>query len=79
MTKNPELSQLAGIIINIFNDHGFDAAYVEDKIKELQGMDKLSCLTWCNSLDVPRKTSLALRLNVSPEALMITIKTLQHI
>ena len=79
MKTQKQLDWLAGQIIAVFEQQGFDQAYIDDTKKSLEGRDRFSILIWCNHLDSIRKAALAKRLNIAENDLTTTLKTLQSL
>lgn len=79
MTEEKKLDWLAGQVVAMFKDMGFDNAYIEDTENSLSGRDRFSVLLWCNHLDVKCKTALAKRLGIDTDDLTVTLKTIQKL
>lgn len=80
MTKKlKRLDWLAVRIIDVLDEQGFDAPYIDDIKDTLAGRDRFAVLLWCNNLDASNAEALAKRLNVSHEELSVTVKTLQRL
>lgn len=77
--KIKKLDWLAVQIIDVLEDQGFDAPYIDDIRETLSGRDRFAVLLWCNNLDTGNTEALAKRLNVSSEELSVTVKTLQRL
>ena len=79
MAKIKKLDWLAQRIIDVLEEQGLDAPYIEDIKDTLGERDRFAVLLWCNNLDSGNTEALAKRLNVSHEELSVTVKTLQKL
>jgi len=77
--KIKKLDWLALQIIDVLDEQGFDAPYIEGIKDTLAGKDRFAVLLWCNNLDSGNTEALAKRLNVTHEELTVTAKTLQKL
>lgn len=70
---------LAEQVLHSFADCGLDDSYIEEKRRSLSGRDRLEVIRYLNNLDDRVFINLANRLNIDPDALLITARTIRQL
>lgn len=78
MQKEQSLDWLAEKVINAFSKDN-DPGWVEQKKRELQGMDRLKVLRSLSSLDQLNLTAVCEQIGVSPDEMQVTLGVLKKI
>ena len=78
MQKEQSLDWLAEKVINALSKDN-DPGWVEQKKRELQGMDRLKVLRSLSSLDQLNLTAVCEQIGVSPDEMQVTLNVLRKI
>lgn len=76
MPKQNEIDWLGRHILAALKERGLAQSYIEDKRRELAGLDRLETIRWCIRLDRDNLSALADRLGITLPELATTVRTI---
>lgn len=75
-----KLNHIARIAIACFEDAGFDDAYIQGKVKQLEELDKWETIFWAtHQLDIENRERFSHKVGVPLEILTMTFETIRKI